>query len=206
MATFITSAALTVTSQSKIVTEEEKKKNEEKETDGDKKTMKAEEEKVLSMSEYPELKFGRDFELVYTVKAPQIQVHAISKSDPEDPEYSEMAVFVTPMEKPQGTFPRAFFFLLDRSGSMKGEAFSEASRALFRVLDKYVRTQDVFNVCVFDHRQYYFKEKFVKGNKTSTGQCKLWIQSMQPEKGTLFFFFFFFFLYIFEWIDHLCTV
>ncbi|ETO27231.1 hypothetical protein RFI_09902, partial [Reticulomyxa filosa] len=138
---------------------------------------------------------GRDFELSYSVKTDDIMVHAIMKKDDETSSDSKssggsenksesrsMCVFVTPPVNLAATFGRAVFFLLDRSGSMVGEPFQEATRALFRGLDR-LRERDQFAICAFDHRQLYFKEVLVDANKENIIAAKSWIQQFGPERG-----------------------
>ena len=69
----------------------------------------------------PLSKTGRDFELSYSVKTEGVEVHCIKEENIEDPSCGTICLFVTPPKSLQTTFGRAFFFLLDRSGSMAGE-------------------------------------------------------------------------------------
>ena len=101
-------------------------------------------------------KTGRDFELSYSVKSEKIRAHCIREEDIDDPNSGSLCLFITPPASLSTTFGRAFFFLLDRSGSMIGEPFPEATRALNRALDR-LRPSDQFNVCAFDHRQNYYQ-------------------------------------------------
>ncbi|ETO24317.1 hypothetical protein RFI_12843 [Reticulomyxa filosa] len=127
---------------------------------------------------------GRDFELSFSVKSEGIVVHAISKKDEETEQKDShsMCVFVTPPISLSKTFGRAIFFILDRSGSMTGEPFQEATRALYRGLDR-LREIDMFGVCSFDHRQMYFKQTLISATKENVNAAKAWIQQYGPTKG-----------------------
>jgi len=127
-------------------------------------------------------KTGRDFELSYSVKSERIQAHCIQEVDMDDVNSGSLCIFITPPATLSTTFGRAFFFLLDRSGSMVGEPYREATRALNRALDR-LRPSDQFNVCAFDHRQVYFQPSLVPANKEMLTNCKQWIHSYQPERG-----------------------
>ena len=86
--------------------------------------------------------------------------HCIQETDIDDPNSGSLCIFITPPATLNTTFGRAFFFLLDRSGSMMGEPFREAQRALTRALDR-LRPSDQFNICAFDHRDTYYQPSLV---------------------------------------------
>lgn len=126
---------------------------------------------------------GRDLELSYSVKSESIQAHCIRQQDPDDEKKGSMCVFITPPAQLNTTFGRAFFFLVDRSGSMVGEPFREATRALNRSLDR-LRPSDKFCVCAFDHRQVYYQDgELVDANAEMLTNCKTWIATYVPERG-----------------------
>jgi len=127
-------------------------------------------------------KNGRDFELSYSVKSEKIRAHCIREVDVHDPSNGSLCLFVTPPAALTTTFGRAFFFLLDRSGSMVGEPFREATRALNRALDR-LRPSDTFNVCAFDHRQSYYQPMLCPANTENLNNCKTWISTYVPERG-----------------------
>ncbi|ETO23351.1 hypothetical protein RFI_13831 [Reticulomyxa filosa] len=138
---------------------------------------------------------GRDFELYYNVQSDTVAVHAIRKGHEEEEEEEEeerdenssekdsMCLFVTPPAKPQYTFGRALFFLLDRSGSMGGDVFVEAAKALMHGLDE-LRESDQFAICVFDHRQIYFRVTLVDATPENISLAKEWVMNYSPDKGT----------------------
>eukprot|EP01084_Bolivina_argentea_P170972 296231_1 len=82
--------------------------------------------KYLSSNKHDLAKTGRDFELSYSVKSENIEAHCIREIDINDPTSGSLCIFITPPSTLNTTFGRAFFFLLDRSGSMVGEPFREA--------------------------------------------------------------------------------
>eukprot|EP01084_Bolivina_argentea_P250608 419975_1 len=127
-------------------------------------------------------KTGRDFELSYSVKSAKIQAHCIHETDIDNTNNGSLCIFITPPVTLNTTFGRSFFFLLDRSGSMVGEPFREATRALNRALDR-LRPSDQFNVCAFDHRQVYYQPSLVPANKEMLTNCKTWITTYVPERG-----------------------
>eukprot|EP00485_Elphidium_margaritaceum_P000756 CAMPEP_0202688042 /NCGR_PEP_ID=MMETSP1385-20130828/3579_1 /ASSEMBLY_ACC=CAM_ASM_000861 /TAXON_ID=933848 /ORGANISM="Elphidium margaritaceum" /LENGTH=718 /DNA_ID=CAMNT_0049342919 /DNA_START=32 /DNA_END=2188 /DNA_ORIENTATION=- len=125
---------------------------------------------------------GRDFELSYSVKSEEIQAHCVQEVDVEDADSGSLCIFITPPVKLSTTFGRAFFFLLDRSGSMVGEPYREAIRALNRALDR-LRPSDQFNVCAFDHEQVFFQDALVAADKATIQRCKQWIDEYPPNRG-----------------------
>ena len=102
--------------------------------------------------------------------------------DPFERNSGSIVLFVTPPTKLETTFGRAFFFLLDRSGSMVGEPYREATRALQRALDR-LRPSDQFNVCAFDHRQAYYSPTLMSASPENITNCKQWVKTYQPERG-----------------------
>lgn len=139
---------------------------------------------MLSKNAY--FKTGRDFYLRYSVRDEKILAHCIHQKDMYDENCGTLCLMVTPPTLIKTTFGRAFFFLLDRSGSMVGQPYEEAVRALFCALDK-LRPSDVFNCCAFDHRQIYFNSlndyQLLAANDNNKAVCKEWLQNFSPERG-----------------------
>ena len=139
-------------------------------------------EHALYRREEPLHKTGRDFELFYTVKTENIIANCIEQPDPLNKGSGSFCLFVTPPSSIQTTFGRSFYFLLDRSGSMVGEPYLQAVRALSRALDR-LRSSDTFNICAFDHRQIHYSSVLVSANKSNTLNAKEWLKRYVPERG-----------------------
>eukprot|EP01083_Nonionella_stella_P087931 244830_1 len=136
---------------------------------------------------------GRDFELAYKVdtNAPQMHcIRAVNSAD-SDSHSESICVFVTPPSTLSTTFGRAFFFLLDKSASMVGEPYREATTALRRALDR-LRPSDQFNVCVFDHQHVCYQKDtnnqptLVPANNEMISNCRSWIDQYQAQGVTSF--------------------
>jgi hypothetical protein len=94
-------------------------------------------------------------------------------------------LFVTPpsLESLRVFFARNMIFLLDRSGSMTGEPFSEACRALVSALSV-LRPTDQFTIVAFDHRMEFFTMGLVPATQQSIVAATQWIATIHPDKGS----------------------
>eukprot|EP01083_Nonionella_stella_P087932 244832_1 len=128
-------------------------------------------------------KTGRDFELSYQVDTSTTQAHCIGRTDSNGSNSGCVCAFVTPSQRTIATYDRAYFFLLDKSASMMGEPYREATRALHRALDS-LRPSDKFNVCVFDHEQTCYQRGLVFANKEMVSNCRSWIKQYEPQEIT----------------------
>eukprot|EP01083_Nonionella_stella_P304417 1057796_1 len=91
-----------------------------------------------------------------------------------------VCIFVTPQSILRTSFGRAFFFLLDKSASMEGKPYQEATQALHIALEQ-LRPLDQFNVCVFDHKHLCYQPTLVPANKDKISECKSWMEKHEPQ-------------------------
>mmetsp|Transcript_15694 Transcript_15694/g.22049 ORF Transcript_15694/g.22049 Transcript_15694/m.22049 type:complete len:158 (+) Transcript_15694:2-475(+) len=92
-----------------------------------------------------------DFTLSYSQSSDQILSTLIKEETDEE---NSFLLFMTPpsVTNISQYYARNIVFLLDRSGSMGGSPFNEATRALSAALSN-LRPNDNFNVIAFDHNQ-----------------------------------------------------
>jgi len=89
-------------------------------------------------------------------------------------------LFVTPPTDPQPHFGRNIIFLIDRSGSMSGEPYANAAKALATALQG-LGQGDRFNICSFDDRREYFSAGLVDVTPQSVADATRFVNSTQPR-------------------------
>lgn len=87
-----------------------------------------------------------------------------------------------PSDGGDGFFSRNMVFMLDRSGSMTGQPFSEATRALCIALGM-LKPCDKFTIISFDHRQVIFNNSLVPATPENIYNAQVWIRTFIPERG-----------------------
>jgi len=128
-----------------------------------------------------------DFNLSYSLISPSIigtlikETHSYNENKEEQ---GTFALFVTPptMESVQGFFGRNLVFLLDRSGSMSGEPWNEAKRALHSALSS-LSPSDRFTIVAFDHREVHWKEDLQQASPASANDAMQWVEKNAPTGG-----------------------
>ena len=128
-------------------------------------------------------KTGRDFELAYSVKSDKIMAHCIQETDIANNNNGSLCIFITPPAILNATFQRAFYFLLDKSGMMAGQPYDQIIRGLNRVLSR-LRSTDLFNICLFDHKQVYYEKQLVPATEETVNNAKLWMSQYKPDSDT----------------------
>jgi uncharacterized protein YegL len=127
---------------------------------------------------------SHDFKLSYGLMSDDIMSTFIDEPLPEEDE-GNFLLFVTPpsVDEPN-RFHRRMFFLLDRSGSMTGEPYQEATRALIRGLS-FLDETDEFAIISFDHNWVSFP--LGGGMSTATAdhisRAAAWALSIDPKGG-----------------------
>jgi Ca-activated chloride channel family protein len=80
--------------------------------------------------------------------------------------------------------PRDFVILLDRSGSMGGDPYAEALRALGAAMRTF-RREDRFNIVAFDHEMEFFHpDGLMVVSDVSVQNAMTWAFGMRPRGGT----------------------
>lgn len=124
-----------------------------------------------------------DFNISYSMASEEI-VATLLKEDPTPDEPGSFLLFVTPpsVDNAHRFFNRNMVFLLDRSGSMTGDPFIEATKALKKGLDS-LEEHDRFNIIVFDHRQVSFQKRCVSATRNNITSAKNWVSGLVPNRG-----------------------
>lgn len=133
---------------------------------------------------------SQDFRLEYSITSKDILPTFIDEPlvvrENEEKE-GNFLLFVTPPSQTLGTTPysRRLFFILDRSGSMTGEPFQEATNALIMALRALTPHQDYFAIIVFDHEFQIYPPKggMLTVTEVNISNCSEWIESNKPARG-----------------------
>lgn len=93
-------------------------------------------------------------------------------------------LFVTPPTANTANkfFNRNIIFLLDRSGSMTGEPFAEATKALIIAIES-LQPGDKFSIVAFDHDQRIFSDSVLEASERQFDRARKWIELQAPVGG-----------------------
>jgi Ca-activated chloride channel family protein len=125
---------------------------------------------------------AQDFELVYTQSADKFGVNMASylEKDGDDGYFVLIAAPQLKIEQKE-VVQKDFVFVLDRSGSMAGEKFEQARKALLRILDN-LNEGDRFTVLAFDEAVQNFTGSLVELKQRD--QAKQWASRQSTGSGT----------------------
>ena len=142
-------------------------------------------------SAQPQPESSIDFQLSYSMSSSEIVSSCIKQvTHPASSSQEEEGSFLLHVTPPAATsalakssqYSRQLIFLLDRSGSMGGEPYVEASRALTVALSN-LKPVDQFTIVAFDHRQEWFNQNLVNVTPGNVAAAATWIRGISPEKG-----------------------
>jgi len=131
---------------------------------------------------------SKDFELQYAINSDDILPTFIDEpvvAAKGNEEEGNFLLFVTPpMKTGECKINRKMFFLLDRSGSMTGEPYVEATRALLQGLQT-IKASDHFAIILFDHTVLSFPPEggMLSATAANVELAEKWISSIRPQNG-----------------------
>ncbi len=126
----------------------------------------------------------RDFELYYSVSEEEIGLNLLTYRDPEgdDPDGFFLLLAAPEVQvDADRVAPRDLFFVLDQSGSMEGEKFRQAQRALRYALDN-LNAEDRFNIIAFSTGAHSYAEE-LRGME-DVPEAKRWVESLSAKGST----------------------
>lgn len=99
-------------------------------------------------------------------------------------EEGNFLLFVTPpaVENVDSYCNRRMVFLIDRSGSMVGDSYTEACRALLVAISQ-LRESDRFTICAFDHTQEWLSHELIPVTTSTLMIAQKWLFVTQPQGG-----------------------
>eukprot|EP01028_Stygiella_incarcerata_P006061 TRINITY_DN24874_c1_g1_i1.p1 TRINITY_DN24874_c1_g1~~TRINITY_DN24874_c1_g1_i1.p1 ORF type:complete len:728 (+),score=149.29 TRINITY_DN24874_c1_g1_i1:68-2251(+) len=124
-----------------------------------------------------------NFFIRYRIDAERIAATGfVEAKDGEDPSF---AVFATPprIGSSESYFGRKIIFLIDQSGSMYGEPFTQARQALLHGIDL-LKPYDSFNVIFFNHVETKFSDHLMDASEANRSTAREWVRSQNCHGGT----------------------
>jgi Ca-activated chloride channel family protein len=125
----------------------------------------------------------KDFLLYYTVSDEDIGFNLLPFED-EDHQRYFLAMISPQVEVPADkTLRKEMVFILDTSGSMKGEKIEQAKGALDFCLNS-LNPEDRFNVIDFDDQVRSFKQVAVRATRDNVRAAKEFVEACEADGGT----------------------
>ncbi|MBN1517430.1 VWA domain-containing protein [Candidatus Sumerlaeota bacterium] len=124
------------------------------------------------------------FECFYTLSKDDVGVSLLTHR-PYDDQPGSFMLLISPSEELAGEElqPVDFTFVLDRSGSMRGEKIKQAKEALKQCVAG-MRDVDRFNIVAFSTEAEAFHEDFVEPTDNWRKRADDWIDKLRPSGGT----------------------
>jgi Ca-activated chloride channel family protein len=125
-----------------------------------------------------------DFRLVYTLSDKALAASVLSYR-PSESDDGYFLVLASPEVKPADTrpLPKTVIFVLDRSGSMAGKKIEQARRALKSVLSN-LRSEDLFNIVVYDDRVESFKPELQRYGTSMRDEAEHFVDNIREGGST----------------------
>ncbi|MFQ6033125.1 MAG: VWA domain-containing protein, partial [Candidatus Zixiibacteriota bacterium] len=125
----------------------------------------------------------KDFLLYYTVSEDDIGFNLLPFED-EDHQRYFLAMISPQVEVPADkTLRKNIIFILDTSGSMRGEKIRQAKGALNFCLNS-LNSTDSFNIIDFDDQVKTFKEGLVRADRENIREASGFVEKREAEGGT----------------------
>ncbi|MCK4428021.1 MAG: VWA domain-containing protein [candidate division Zixibacteria bacterium] len=125
----------------------------------------------------------KDFLLYYTVSEEDIGFNLLPYED-EDHQRYFLAMISPQVEVPADkTLRKEIIFILDTSGSMRGEKIRQAKGALTFCLNS-LNPNDRFNIVDFDDQIRSFKESLTQATRENIKDAQRFVESCEAEGGT----------------------
>lgn len=138
-------------------------------------------ERQIELAE-PERAAGKDFELVWTARdQDQLQGALFIESMLGQPH--ALLMLVPPLEFSPVALRRELILVIDRSGSMRGDAFEQAREAIRLALDR-IDHDDRFNVIAFSNNALPLFDAPVAATQSNLNQAYRFIERLDANGGT----------------------
>jgi Ca-activated chloride channel homolog len=125
---------------------------------------------------------GNTFTLYYGFEQDTVSTNLLTYRESADQDGFFLLLVQPPVEVEQDTIvPKDVILVVDQSGSMDGEKWSQAQQAAGYVLDN-LNPQDRFNLIVFSSGTRIFGTELQESGKAET--AKIWLNGLTAEGGT----------------------
>lgn len=124
-----------------------------------------------------------DFVLRWQPQTGQSPKAALFTQTVKGQDYLQMMLLPPQQTATEKTLPREVIYVIDTSGSMKGQSIIQARASLLMALEQ-LKHQDSFNILVFNHTTHNLFNTAVPANPNNISQAKAYVQSLQAGGGT----------------------
>ncbi len=136
----------------------------------------------LSYSE-KNVKPDKDLIIYFTRQESDFGFHLLSYKEPGDNSGYFLGILSPPLKNNRSEVPKNIIFILDSSGSMRGEKFEQAQAALKYVLQG-LNTGDRFNIIDYDDVVNPFKQNLVDATAANITEALAFSANVQADGGT----------------------
>ncbi|MCP4581425.1 MAG: VWA domain-containing protein [candidate division Zixibacteria bacterium] len=126
---------------------------------------------------------NKDLIVYFTRHNRDFGFHMLSYREPGDNTGYFLGILAPPLENDKPEISKNIIFILDSSGSMRGEKFEQAQAALRFVL-RGLNPDDKFNIIDYDDSVIPFKPNLVGASKTNIDGALEFARRVEPEGGT----------------------
>lgn len=123
----------------------------------------------------------KDFHLYYTVSEKDIGMSLLTYNEKGDDGY--FMLMISPGEVDVQSLPKDIVFVLDTSGSMKGEKIEQAKEALKYCIES-LNDDDRFNIITFATSVNPFKKGLVESEKDILNEAVEYVSALEARGGT----------------------
>jgi len=138
-------------------------------------------DRIIELAE-PELAAGRDFELVWTARDEDRLQGALFVEQMRGQAHA-LLMLLPPREFKPVALRRELILVIDRSGSMQGEAFEQAREAIRLALDR-IDHDDRFNVIAFSNTALPLFDGPVAATRANLDQAYRFVEQLTADGGT----------------------
>jgi Ca-activated chloride channel family protein len=125
----------------------------------------------------------RDFVLYYTVSTDDVGLNLLTHRDGDEDGYFMMLMSPGRLGDPSKVIPKDVVFVLDKSGSMKGEKIEQAKGALAYCIDN-LNGSDRFNIVLFSTNVTTYSDRMVEASRREKNKAEKFIEEITARGGT----------------------
>lgn len=138
---------------------------------------------ALVSLDWKRVSLGQDFVLYYSLSQSEMDINLLTHRRPGQDGFFMAMLTPEAMESDEAGLPKDFIFVLDTSGSMKGEKIEQAKEALTFCLNSLNR-RDRFNVITFESDIDPFYPRLVDADEVNIDDARAFSRSIRARGGT----------------------